>query len=66
MEGLSADESAALLDSLYSAATAEANLYRHTWLRGDVVIWDNALVMHKALPARGRKVTYRVTTSTYR
>ncbi|MEU2793351.1 TauD/TfdA family dioxygenase [Streptomyces sp. NPDC007100] len=63
VEGLPAADGKQLLSTLYGAATRESNVYRHTWTEGDILVWDNALVMHKALPtANGtRKVTYRCT-----
>lgn len=65
VEGLTEIEGNRLLWQLYRAATHEENLYRHSWTFGDLIVWDNALVMHKALPVRhgGRKVTHRITTS---
>ncbi|MGP3953435.1 TauD/TfdA dioxygenase family protein [Streptomyces sp. 7N604] len=65
IEGRTDAESAELLDLLYGVATAPANLYRHTWRTGDVLVWDNASVMHRALPAQAgqRKVTRRITIS---
>ncbi|MFH9426181.1 TauD/TfdA dioxygenase family protein [Streptomyces sp. NPDC017529] len=63
VEGLTDADSERLLATLYEAATRESHVYRHTWTEGDVLVWDNALVMHKALPAANgtRKVTYRCT-----
>ncbi|GLZ39365.1 hypothetical protein Acsp05_29890 [Actinokineospora sp. NBRC 105648] len=58
-------ESTTLLRELYGTATAAENVHRHSWTAGDVLVWDNALVMHKAEGAQGRKVTYRVTTGSY-
>ncbi len=37
-----------LIRYLYEHSTQEHNTYRHTWLPGDVVIWDNGCVMHRA------------------
>ena len=52
-----------LLASLYAHATSDTYTYTHTWQAGDVLIWDNEAVMHRAMPvAEGcRKVTHRIT-----
>lgn len=33
---------------LYAHSTAEANTYRHVWSPGDIVMWDNGCVLHRA------------------
>lgn len=48
--GLPADESRALLDDLLDRATTPDKVYRHEWQVGDVVVWDNRGVLHRALP----------------
>ncbi|WP_426571424.1 TauD/TfdA dioxygenase family protein [Aquihabitans sp. McL0605] len=50
VEGMDADEGRALLDGLLARATAPDRVYRHTWQVGDLVIWDNTGVLHRALP----------------
>ena len=40
--------SARLVSILYRRSIRTFNLYRHTWQKGDVVIWDNRLTMHQA------------------
>ncbi len=47
--GLEPDESRALLDDLLARATTPDRVYRHAWKVGDVVIWDNRGVLHRAL-----------------
>jgi taurine dioxygenase len=37
-----------LLDELLAHATAERFQYRHRWRPGDLVIWDNRCLLHKA------------------
>ena len=33
---------------LFEHSTAEENIHRHAWSPGDVVMWDNACVLHRA------------------
>jgi taurine dioxygenase len=46
--GMSEAEALPLLDELLEHATQEKFQYRHKWHSGDVVIWDNRCLMHKA------------------
>ena len=46
--GMSRGEGEALLDELLERATAPDRIYRHTWAVGDLVIWDNRGVLHRA------------------
>jgi alpha-ketoglutarate-dependent taurine dioxygenase len=48
--GLSVEDGRALLDDLLARATAPERVYRHTWSVGDLVIWDNRGVLHRACP----------------
>jgi alpha-ketoglutarate-dependent taurine dioxygenase len=48
--GRSARESRALLARLNEHATRPENVYRHEWKVGDVLMWDNCGVMHRAVP----------------
>jgi alpha-ketoglutarate-dependent taurine dioxygenase len=48
--GMDEAESRAFLDDLLARATAPDRVYRHTWRVGDLVIWDNTGVLHRALP----------------
>jgi len=48
--GMGPDEGRALLDGLLDRSTAPENVYRHEWEVGDLVIWDNRGVLHRALP----------------
>ena len=50
IEGMDRDEGRALLDDLLARATTPDRTYRHTWQLGDVVIWDNRGVLHRACP----------------
>jgi alpha-ketoglutarate-dependent taurine dioxygenase len=48
--GMERDEGRALLDDLLARATEPERVYRHVWNVGDVVIWDNRGVLHRACP----------------
>ena len=47
--GMDDAESRALLDDLLERSTAPERVYRHEWDVGDMVIWDNRGVLHRAL-----------------
>ncbi|MEZ5854959.1 MAG: TauD/TfdA family dioxygenase [Hyphomicrobiaceae bacterium] len=46
--GLETQDALALLDKLLAHATQPRFEYRHAWKPGDVVIWDNRCLLHKA------------------
>jgi alpha-ketoglutarate-dependent taurine dioxygenase len=46
--GMTADDGRALLDDLEQRATAPDRVYQHTWTVGDMVIWDNTGLLHRA------------------
>jgi alpha-ketoglutarate-dependent taurine dioxygenase len=46
--GLTTDESDALLSQLLDDACRPPRVYRHQWEPGDVVVWDNRCVLHRA------------------
>ena len=48
ISGLSAARSQELVERLYAHSTREHNLLRHPWSAGDVVMWDNSTVLHRA------------------
>lgn len=48
--GLSPEESEALLTQLLEDACQPPRVYRHTWTVGDLVVWDNRCLMHRACP----------------
>ncbi|MET0966006.1 MAG: TauD/TfdA family dioxygenase, partial [Nakamurella sp.] len=48
ISGIPEAEARELIEFLYLHSTAEDNTYRHSWSAGDVVIWDNRCVMHRA------------------
>lgn len=48
--GMEPEEGRALLNDLLHRATTPDRVYRHEWQVGDLVIWDNRGVLHRALP----------------
>jgi alpha-ketoglutarate-dependent taurine dioxygenase len=50
IEGMGETESRDLIDQLMEWTTQPKFVYRHTWTLGDLVIWDNTGVMHRAMP----------------
>jgi alpha-ketoglutarate-dependent taurine dioxygenase len=48
--GLAASESEKLLDELMAFACQPPRTLEHAWTPGDVVIWDNRCVLHRARP----------------
>ena len=48
--GMELEEGRALLRDLLDRSTVPERVYRHEWQQGDVVIWDNRGVLHRALP----------------
>ncbi len=48
--GMEPAESRAFLDAQLGRATRSDRVYRHEWEVGDLVIWDNTGVLHRALP----------------
>ena len=48
VEGMDIEEGRAFLRSLLERATRPERVYRHTWQVGDLVIWDNRGVLHRA------------------
>ena len=48
--GMPVPEGRVLILNLNEHASQRAFVYRHTWRRGDLVVWDNRCTMHRALP----------------
>ena len=61
VEGLSLEESAALLDEIWAWATRDSSTWRHHWRAGDLVVWDNRCTMHRreAFDPGARRVMHR-------
>lgn len=48
--GMEDDEAQALLDRLLAHAIQPSRTYLHRWQPGDVMMWDNRCVLHRACP----------------
>ena len=63
IEGMGDTDALALIGTLMQHATQKKYEYRHKWLHGDWVIWDNRSVMHQANPdydMNERRYLYRL------
>lgn len=49
IEGMTAEESAPLLEFLYAHCTRPEFVYRHRWRTNDLLVWDNRRLMHYAV-----------------
>jgi alpha-ketoglutarate-dependent 2,4-dichlorophenoxyacetate dioxygenase len=66
VEGLSLEEGRALLRTLLEHVTRPEFCYRHEWEEGDLVVWDNRCVLHRATPydtTRHHRLMQRTTVS---
>jgi alpha-ketoglutarate-dependent taurine dioxygenase len=61
--GWPADESEALLERLLDWTTQPQFVLRHQWRRGDLVMWDNTGMLHRAMPFEptSRRLLHRAT-----
>lgn len=62
--GLGLEESERLLDELWSHATRAEYVYRHRWSVGQVVVWDNRMMLHKRFPMDDSDVRFMWRTQT--
>ncbi|NIP83364.1 MAG: hypothetical protein GWM90_30710, partial [Gemmatimonadetes bacterium] len=53
--GMTDEEAEALLDRLLDRACRPPRTYTHRWRAGDVVMWDNRCVLHRARPYDDRQ-----------
>jgi alpha-ketoglutarate-dependent taurine dioxygenase len=61
--GMSPEDGRALLDSVLDWATQPQFVLRHRWQMGDLVMWDNTGLLHRALPYEptSRRLMHRTT-----
>lgn len=48
ISGMDGAEAKDMIEFLYVHSTTEDNIYRHAWAPGDIVMWDNGCVLHRA------------------
>jgi alpha-ketoglutarate-dependent taurine dioxygenase len=60
--GLEPQESTRLLDGLIEFACRPPRVHRHRWQPGDLVVWDNRCVLHRARPYDPAQARYMVHT----
>jgi alpha-ketoglutarate-dependent 2,4-dichlorophenoxyacetate dioxygenase len=66
VDGLPVEEGRAFLRELQAHMTRPEFCYRHEWEEGDLVIWDNRCVLHRATPydaTRYKRLMQRTTVS---
>jgi alpha-ketoglutarate-dependent taurine dioxygenase len=63
VEGISRGEGQVLIDRLNRWITQSKYVYRYEWKIGDLVIWDNTGVLHRAVPyaADSKRLMHRTT-----
>ena len=54
IEGMSRDESEAIVQDLFARLYRPANMYSHYWKQNDLVIWDNYAIQHGRQPFEGQ------------
>ena len=50
VDGMDQEASATLIDQLTAFVTQDRFVYRHKWRPGDMLIWDQRAVLHRATP----------------
>ena len=64
IDGLPLEESEALLDEVWAHATQEEFCYRHHWRVGQVVVWDNRMLLHMRHPVPADQARFMWRTQT--
>jgi taurine dioxygenase len=62
--GMPLEESERLLDELWLYATRPQFRYRHKWRVGQVMVWDNRMLLHMRYPMAGDAVRFMWRTQT--
>jgi 3-oxoacyl-[acyl-carrier-protein] synthase II len=63
VDGMSEEESEALVEDLIRHSTQPELVYRHRWRKGDLLVWDNRCTIHTRTPGDNRypRILYRTT-----
>ncbi len=59
IEGMELEEGRALIEELNASIVKPELVYTHRWRPGDLVVWDNRCMLHKAEPYDVRKGSAR-------
>jgi taurine dioxygenase len=67
ISGLAPVEGEELIAFLFAHSTRDENVFRHSWSPGDIVIWDNGCVLHRAdhSGVKGDRVMHRGMVAAY-
>ncbi len=67
ISGMTAAEASDMIQFLLAHSTRDGNTYRHTWSPGDLVMWDNGCVLHRAdhTAVTGDRVMHRGMVAQY-
>lgn len=62
IEGLGFEENKAVLNRLFAHIRKEEHIHVHRWVEGDILFWDNRVLLHKAstVPKGEPSVSYRI------
>jgi taurine dioxygenase len=62
IEGLSSDENAAFMARLFAFVERDDHVHTHRWEEGDILLWDNRPLLHKAsnTPKGEKSSSYRI------
>ncbi len=63
IDGIPQDEAQALLGELIDHITAPGHTYLHSWLPGDIIMWDNRAILHRGRPWPDDKPRYVARTT---
>ena len=55
IDGWTEEDSRAILDELVERSTRLEDIYSHAWQHGDVIVWDNRCILHRATPFESDK-----------
>jgi len=62
LEGLSHEENTVVMAKLFEFIEREEHIHTHTWCYGDILLWENRALLHKAgdTPKGERSMSYRI------
>ena len=62
LEGLSHEENTVVMTKLFDFIEREEHIHTHTWRHGDILLWENRALLHKAgdTPKGEHSMSYRI------